>query len=413
MKKFYAVKGEENSIFTSWEECKNFLEGKKGYKHKAFSTEEEARAYLLGKDLYEEALSGELKRGYAVCYTDGSYEETLNEYSFGALAFSPSGERTEFCGKDAREDFLPSRNVAGEVLGALAAVKWAVVNGFYNLKIYHDYEGLSKWATGEWAAKSPVAAYYVSEFSKYSGLVSVAFVKEKGHSNNAYNEEVDALAKAALFEGKDAPVKGRFLKISGDAYREICEYVHIQAPKATWKDLSDGTDFVFGTERLSVRVRDGATLVSGDGEKLFAVAVCAATLRDEKSFGKIIGRAYGFSPEKEIADGYAASEELIGRFGNEECGKFLFFALAELSAAVKSELAEKGVKYDKILDLFRLSDGKYEFKEEKYGTKLLTEKAFDAFYRYRTVYFKNETDLAAAKKALKEIKAAGNKGKRK
>ena len=51
MAKFYAARGEENKIFDSWDKCKAFLEGKKGYKYKSFSSRAEAEAYLIGEIL--------------------------------------------------------------------------------------------------------------------------------------------------------------------------------------------------------------------------------------------------------------------------------------------------------------------------------------------------------------------------
>ena len=108
--KYYAVKGEENKIFTDWETCKEFLSGKKGYKYKSFSTEEEAKAFLSGEDYAEKCVSDDLSKGYAVAFTDGSFEESLNEYSYGAIAFSPENETFTFCDRGARADFLSSRN---------------------------------------------------------------------------------------------------------------------------------------------------------------------------------------------------------------------------------------------------------------------------------------------------------------
>ena len=40
------------------------------------------------------------------------------------------------------------RNVAGEVLGSMAAVKEAVAMGLTDLTIYYDYMGIEMWATG-------------------------------------------------------------------------------------------------------------------------------------------------------------------------------------------------------------------------------------------------------------------------
>ena len=38
--------------------------------------------------------------------------------------------------------------------GVINAFDWAISNGYEKLKIYHDYEGLSKWITNEWCAKA-------------------------------------------------------------------------------------------------------------------------------------------------------------------------------------------------------------------------------------------------------------------
>lgn len=136
MPKFYAAKGEENKIFTSWDECKNFLDGRKGYKYKGFATRAEAEAFLSGENYYEKSLLEDLKRGYVVAYTDGSYEESVNAYSYGAVIFTPDGKKEELSGKGNDPGFLSSRNVAGEAEGALAAIKWTLVNG-YGLSLIH------------------------------------------------------------------------------------------------------------------------------------------------------------------------------------------------------------------------------------------------------------------------------------
>ena len=71
---YYAVKGNgEKHLFTDWDACKEFTAGKKGYKFKSFSTKEEAEFYLEDKDYAENAVAEDLKNGYAVAYTDGSF----------------------------------------------------------------------------------------------------------------------------------------------------------------------------------------------------------------------------------------------------------------------------------------------------------------------------------------------------
>lgn len=57
MGKFYAVKrGRKTGIFTSWEECKNSIDGYKNAVFKSFNTHDEAEAFLNDEDIYEKNL---------------------------------------------------------------------------------------------------------------------------------------------------------------------------------------------------------------------------------------------------------------------------------------------------------------------------------------------------------------------
>ena len=86
---------------------------------------------------------------------------------------------------------------------------WAVSNNCEKIKIYHDFEGLSKWISGEWAAKIEVAKMFISIYqNKFSDLLQVEFEKVKGHSNNKYNDKADELAKRALSDNARVPIKG-------------------------------------------------------------------------------------------------------------------------------------------------------------------------------------------------------------
>lgn len=140
MSKFYAVKGKENKIFTDWNECQAFISDNKGNgnKYKSFHTEEEAIAFLEGRDYYAERLASDLSQGFVVAFTDGSFEEGENKYSYGVVAVSPDGSEMYFSGVGNDQRFLSTRNVAGEVEGVLTAIKWAFLNGYKKIKIYHD-----------------------------------------------------------------------------------------------------------------------------------------------------------------------------------------------------------------------------------------------------------------------------------
>lgn len=200
MAKFYAVKNGRNiGIFNTWDEC---LESTKGFPNaifKSFSSEEEAKAFLEDTDIYNEEISKYIDKGYAVAFTDGSFDPKLNRYSYGVVCIDREMNETELYNFGENPKYIDTRNIIGEILGVFNALDWAITNGYEKIKLYHDYEGLEKWATKEWNAKSETALMYVYKLeNNYKDLINIEFVKVKGHSNNKYNERADKLAKMAL-----------------------------------------------------------------------------------------------------------------------------------------------------------------------------------------------------------------------
>ena len=66
------------------------------------------------------------------------------------------------------------------------------------ITIYYDYQGIEKWANGEWKAKKRLTKEYVEFIKDKKRLLSIKFVKVPAHSGIKLNEEVDALAKSSL-----------------------------------------------------------------------------------------------------------------------------------------------------------------------------------------------------------------------
>jgi ribonuclease HI len=90
------------------------------------------------------------------------------------------------------------RNVAGEILGSIAAVEKALELGITSLDIYYDYMGISAWATGEWKRNEKGTIAYYDYIQSVKDKISLRFVKVKGHSGVEGNEEADRLAKQAV-----------------------------------------------------------------------------------------------------------------------------------------------------------------------------------------------------------------------
>ena len=84
------------------------------------------------------------------------------------------------------------------MLGAMTAVRWAIKNGYDNLELRYDYEGIEKWATGVWKAKNTLTQKYAEYMQRQQNHIKISFRKVKAHSGDYYNEEADKLAKEAL-----------------------------------------------------------------------------------------------------------------------------------------------------------------------------------------------------------------------
>lgn len=229
---FYAVKkGHKIGVFDNWPDAKAATVGFSGPEFKKFKTKEEAEAFLDNRDVWVEQVANDNKEGYLVAFTDGSFDKELNRYSYGVVFILPDGTEQNICGYGSNKEYIESNNVIGEIFGVINAFDWAISNGFEKIKIYHDYEGLSKWLTGEWKTKAKASQMFVELFRlKFEGFIKVDFVKVPGHSNIVYNVKADELAKSALIDRKKVAIRGEnwfsiphFSKDDFDAFAQIIE----------------------------------------------------------------------------------------------------------------------------------------------------------------------------------------------
>lgn len=224
-KKYYAVKkGYKTGIFDNWTDCQSAISGYSNAEYKSFATEEEAKFYL---EMKNESLSSDIvvddveaRHDRLIAYVDGSYDDSLKKYAFGCVFLTPSGDIIKESGNGDNPASLAIRNVAGEMLGAMFAVKWALVNGYSEVEIRYDYEGIEKWVAGEWKAKHELAVKYAKAMNEWEKSIRIYFLKIAAHSNNKYNDMADELAKAALAEGKGIP------KIKRGDYRLTAERIN-------------------------------------------------------------------------------------------------------------------------------------------------------------------------------------------
>ena len=201
--KFYAVKaGRQTGIFNSWEECKKQVDGYPSASYKSFKTAAEAASYI-GLIPNQTAIANAnnspadfVTDNTAIAYVDGSYNISTCEYGYGVVFFY-NGEEIHLKKGFPKDDLAAMRNVAGEIKGSEAAISYALSHNISSIKIYHDYEGISKWCTGEWKANKEGTIAYRDFYNNAKKQLKIEFVKVKGHSGDTYNDIADRLAKEA------------------------------------------------------------------------------------------------------------------------------------------------------------------------------------------------------------------------
>ena len=228
-KKYYAVKrGKITGVFKSWDECRNAVEGYPGAQYKGFASLGEADEYLGGgmenaspsqpaggKKCDSSVQGGQMQKsgthglfpdeGELLAYVDGSYDHHIKKYAFGCVFLLPDGRVfTEFGNGDNAQS-LQHRNVTGEMLGAMYAVKFAMINGFRGVEIRYDYQGIEKWVTGEWRSKTELTQKYALSMREWGKGIAIRFTKVAAHSNVTYNELADQVAKTGLIRGNGIP----------------------------------------------------------------------------------------------------------------------------------------------------------------------------------------------------------------
>lgn len=206
--KYYAVRvGRAPGVYDNWADCKAQIHAYPGAVFRSFGDRAEADTFILPAD------STPIKEGLPEAFIDGSFNRSNGLYAWGGY-ICENGRYHVIQGTGSNPDYLPDRNIAGEVFGALAAMYAAQRLRLPEIILYYDYAGLEQWAAGNWKAKSKLAQHY----QMHAGLmidnfVKVHFVKVKGHTGIEGNETADLLAKEAAgvkIRKKDAQALAEF-----------------------------------------------------------------------------------------------------------------------------------------------------------------------------------------------------------
>lgn len=194
--KYYAIRQPKPArIVMTWAECSAIVHGAKGALFKSFKTKKEAEAWIEYRPVGAE--------NGLMLFVDGSFMGSSPKAGWGWVAVLDGVEIAHAQGTTPHDAL--SRNIDGELAAAVEALQWFQEWRGQKLgerqiplqsTVCHDYEGIGRWALGEWQAKSQVAQEYQRQVK--SLLTGVSFRKVSAHSGDRWNDRVDALAKGAL-----------------------------------------------------------------------------------------------------------------------------------------------------------------------------------------------------------------------
>lgn len=125
-------------------------------------------------------------------YVDGAFRE--NVVSYGVVILKDGDFHTALSG--IAETNIAHRQVGGEIIAVVEALRWCEAHKIEAVTIYYDYEGLEAWATGRYTAQERLTKAY-AKFVRQAN-VAITWQKVQSHTGVPWNEKADMLAAQAI-----------------------------------------------------------------------------------------------------------------------------------------------------------------------------------------------------------------------
>lgn len=197
-------------------------------------------------------------------YIDGSYNSETNTWGYGGF-LDVNGRRYPMIGQG--KDVSKLRNVYGEIMGCMTAVKQAQSLGIKHLVIYYDYNGIEGWAAQNWKAKNSYTKAYKDFITNAGKKIKIIFKKVTSHTGVIGNEIADIMAKFAVgiaLDNKQKALWNDLVQISIDDMQNINQTME--------RDNESVQEMIMPSEsEFDDIIQDKQNIIIKDGDELRSI----------------------------------------------------------------------------------------------------------------------------------------------
>jgi ribonuclease H len=197
-------------------------------------------------------------------YIDGSYNSETNTWGYGGF-LDVNGRRYPMIGQG--KDVSKLRNVYGEIMGCMTAVKQAQSLGIKHLVIYYDYNGIEGWAAQNWKAKNSYTKAYKDFITNAGKKIKIIFKKVTSHTGVIGNEIADIMAKFAVgiaLDNKQKALWNDLVQISIDDMQNINQTME--------RDNESVQEMIVSSEsEFDDIIQDKQNIIIKDGDELRSI----------------------------------------------------------------------------------------------------------------------------------------------
>jgi ribonuclease HI len=131
--------------------------------------------------------------GIYEAFVDGSYISGVTGY--GTVIYLGDEIKAEISGTIPNTQF---RQFGGELKSVIEALKWCSDNNVKKIRINYDYQGIEKFATGQWKAGNAISTEYINFLRNVQAEIKWRHIRS--HAGNIKNDKADFLAKQAAIK---------------------------------------------------------------------------------------------------------------------------------------------------------------------------------------------------------------------